>query len=65
MYYDHYYADMPSKRWIDYSGTDSNNSDLFTRKGKEYLYSLEISGVKNCLDTIDFLDKKIQEMLGI
>jgi transposase len=52
-----------SKRWIDYSGTGSsnNNSDLFTRKGKD-IYSLEISGVKDCLDTIDFLNKKIQEM---
>jgi transposase len=53
-----------SKRCIDYSGTGSNNnnSDLFTRKGREYLYSLKISGVKDCLDTIDFLNKKIQEM---
>jgi hypothetical protein len=31
-------------------------------KGKEYLYSLEISNVKHCLDMIDFLNKKIQEM---
>lgn len=58
-----------SKRWIDYSGTDNNNSynynknsDISTRKGREYLYSLKISGVKDCLDTIDFLNKKNQEM---
>ena len=37
-----------SKRWIDYS----SNSDLFTQKGREYLRSLKISGVKDCLDTI-------------
>jgi transposase len=35
---------------------------LFTHKGREYLRSLKISGVKDCLDTIDFLDTKIQEM---
>src|SRR5215467_7471773 len=50
-----------SKRWIDYS-IDNSNSDLFTQKGREYLRSLKISGVKDCLDTIDFLDTKIQEM---
>ena len=50
-----------SKRWIDYS-TDNNKSDLFTQKGREYLRSLKLSGVKDCLDTIDFLDAKIQEM---
>jgi transposase len=53
-----------SKRWIDYStdNDNSSNSDLFTQKGREYLRSLKISGVKDCLDTIDFLDTKIQEM---
>ena len=54
-----------SKRWIDYSSsssTDKGNSDLFTQKGREFLHSLKISGVKDCLDTIDFLDKKIHEM---
>jgi transposase len=50
-----------SKRWIDHS-TGNSNSDLFTRKGREYLRSLKISGVKDCLDTIDFLDAKIREM---
>jgi transposase len=42
-----------SKRWIDYS------SDLFTEKGKEHLRSLKIAAVDDCLDTIDFLDRKI------
>jgi transposase len=51
-----------SKRWIDYSTDNSSKSDLFTQKGREYLRSLKISGVKDCLDTIDFLDTKIQEM---
>ena len=52
-----------SKRWIDYStDNSSSNSDLFTQKGRDYLRSLKISGVKDCLDTIDFLDTKIQEM---
>ena len=50
-----------SKRWIDYR-TGNSNSDLFTRKGREYLRSLKISGVKDCLHTIDFLDAKIREM---
>jgi hypothetical protein len=44
-----------SKRWIDYN-TDNSNSDPFTHKGREYLRSLKISGVKDCLDTIHFLD---------
>ena len=44
-----------SKRWIDYSTDNSSNSDLFTQKGREYLRSLKIPGVKVCLDTIDFL----------
>src|SRR5215467_13400147 len=33
-----------------------------TQKGREYLRSLKLPGVKDCLDTIDFLDTKIQEM---
>jgi hypothetical protein len=37
-----------SKRWIDYSTIH----DLFNGKGREYLPSLKISGVKDCLDTI-------------
>jgi transposase len=43
-----------SKRWIDYitDNDKSSNSDLFTQKGREYLRSLQISGVKDCLDTI-------------
>ena len=51
-----------SKRWIDYSTGHSSKSDLFTQKGREYLRSLKLSGVKDCLDTIDFLNTKIQEM---
>src|SRR5215471_5656787 len=51
-----------SKRWIDYSTGNSSKSDLFTQKGREYLRSLKLSGVKDCLDTIDFLNTKIQEM---
>jgi hypothetical protein len=50
-----------SKRCIDYS-TDNNNSDLFTQRGREHLRSLKISGVKDCADTIDFLETKIQGM---
>ena len=34
-------------------------------KGREYLRSLKLSGVKDCLDTIDFLDTKIQETMPI
>ena len=37
-----------SKRWIDYSTIH----DLFNGNGKEYLRSLKISGVKDCLDRI-------------
>jgi transposase len=51
-----------SKRWIDYSTGNSSKSDLFTQKGREYLRSLKISSVKDRLDTVDFLDTKIQEM---
>ena len=51
-----------SKRWIDYSTDNSSKLDLFTQKGREYLGSLKISAVTDCLDTIGFLDKKIQEM---
>jgi Transposase IS116/IS110/IS902 family len=39
-------------QWIDYSTIH----DLFNGNGREYLRSLKISGVKDCLDT------KIQEM---
>jgi transposase len=46
-----------SKRWIDYY-----NSDLFTEKGKEYLCSLKIAAVDDCLDTIEFLDRKILQL---
>ncbi len=45
-----------SKRWVDYT------SDLFTEKGKEYLRSLKIAAVDDCLDTIDFLDRKIRQL---
>lgn len=45
-----------SKRWIDYS------SDLFTENGKEHLRSLKIAAVDDCLDTIDFLDRKIRQL---
>lgn len=53
-----------SKRWIDYStdNDNSNNSDLFTQKGREYLRSLKISSVKDCLDTIDFLVTKLSNI---
>jgi len=33
--------------------------DLFTQKGREYLRSLKISSVKDCLDTIDFWIQRI------
>ncbi len=46
-----------SKRWIDYY-----SSELFTDKGKEYLRSLKIAAVDDCLDTIDFLDRKIRQL---
>lgn len=45
-----------SKRWIDYS------SDLFTEKGKEHLRSLKIAAIDDCLDAIDFLDRKIRQL---
>ena len=51
-----------SKRWIDYRTGNNSNSDLFSQKGREYLRSLKISAVTDCLDTIGFLDTKIQEM---
>lgn len=45
-----------SKRWIDYT------TDLFTEKGKEHLRSLKIAAADDCLDTIDFLDRKILQL---
>lgn len=47
-----------SKRWIDYY----HSSDLFTEKGSEYLCSLKIAAEDDCLDTINFLDRKVRQL---
>jgi transposase len=57
-----------SKRWLD---TDNNNvttttikikNDPFSKNGKFRLRSLRIPALDDCLDTIDFLDRKIKEL---
>lgn len=58
-----------SKRWLD---VDNNNvtttitikikNDPFSKNGKYHLRSLRISALDDCLDTIDFLDRKIKEL---
>ena len=57
-----------SKRWLD---TDNNNvttttikikNDPFSKNGKCHLRSLQIPALDDCLDTIDFLDRKIKEL---
>jgi hypothetical protein len=40
----------------------SCSSSIGIWRHREYPGSLNLSGVKDCLDTIDFLDTKIQEM---
>lgn len=45
-----------SKRWIDYG------SDLFSHDGKERLRSLKLAAVDDCLDSIEFLDRKIRQL---
>lgn len=57
-----------SKRWLD---SDSNvtapttikiKNDPFSKNGKCHLRSLRIPALDDCLDTIDFLDRKIKEL---
>lgn len=56
-----------SKRWLDvYSNVTTTNikikNDPFSKNGKCNLRSLRIPALDDCLDTIDFLDRKIKEL---
>lgn len=46
-----------AKRWIDDSKTGP-----FTQAGKDYLRSLHIEAIDDCLDTINFFDAKIRQL---
>jgi len=56
-----------SKRWLDVYGnvtptTIKIKNDPFSKNGKYHLRSLRIPALDDCLDTIDFLDRKIKEL---
>ncbi len=56
-----------SKRWLDANVTNNITTtmiknDPFSKKGKCHLRSLGIHALDDCLDTIDFLDRKIKEL---
>ena len=56
-----------SKRWLDANVTNNITTtmiknDTFSKNGKCHLRSLRIPALDDCLDTIDFLDRKIKEL---
>lgn len=61
-----------SKRWLDTDDDNNNNSvttttikiknDPFSKNGKCHLRSMRIPALDDCLDTIDFLDRKIKDL---
>lgn len=58
-----------SKRWLDADvttnlilTTTTMKNDPFSKNGKCHLRSLRIPALDDCLDTIDFLDRKIKDL---
>ena len=57
-----------SKRWLDANVTNNIiqttmiKNDPFSKNGKFRLRSLHIPALDDCLDTIDFLDRKIKDL---
>jgi len=56
-----------SKRWLDANVTNNITTtmiknDPFSKNGKFRLRSLRIPALDDCLDTIDFLDRKIKDL---